>query len=194
MCLILQETRVQVQVLKSCKSVQESSEEVLFIKAQQISRQIYLSRFNIWSLIDSSTVESIENYEIQIFRSVFHAYPSYLCRVSFLTTLDIYNDYFKGHLCWCKGCRTCCYMHIVTKDNLPYFIFLLKKLLRLYVIRFCIQWASWFSSCRWTEELCSQHPSQVSVLVTYLEACIEMRDCHYITSPTMYSGKGSTVG
>ena len=47
MCLILQETRVQVQVLNQCKSVQESSEEVLLIKVQQISQQMYLSRFNI---------------------------------------------------------------------------------------------------------------------------------------------------
>ena len=36
MCLMLQETRFQVQVLKPCKSVQETSEEVLFIKAQQL--------------------------------------------------------------------------------------------------------------------------------------------------------------
>ena len=48
MCLILQETRVQVQVLKPCKSVQESSEEVLLFKAQQM----YLSRFKMWSSID----------------------------------------------------------------------------------------------------------------------------------------------
>ena len=48
MYLILQETRVQVQVLKPCKSVQESSEEVLLFKA----RQMYLSRFKMWSLID----------------------------------------------------------------------------------------------------------------------------------------------
>ena len=40
---------------------------------------------------------SIENYEIQISKYVFHAYPSYLCRVSILTTLDIYKDYSKGH-------------------------------------------------------------------------------------------------
>ena len=50
--------------------------------------------------LDSSSTEAvfIENYGIQIFRYVFHAYPSYLCRVSFLTTLDIYKDYFKGRL------------------------------------------------------------------------------------------------
>ena len=48
-------------------------------------------------VLDSYSIEivSIDNYKIQISRSVFHAYPSYLCRVSFLTTLDIYKDYFK---------------------------------------------------------------------------------------------------
>ena len=47
--------------------------------------------------LDSCWAEtvSIENYEIQISRFVFHAYPSCLCRISFLTTLDIYKDYFK---------------------------------------------------------------------------------------------------
>ena len=90
MCSILQGIRVQVQVLKPCKSIQELSEEVLFIKA----RQMYLSRFNSWDSTDSSTAISIENYEIQISRYVFHAYPSYLCKFSFLTILDIYQDSF----------------------------------------------------------------------------------------------------
>ena len=40
MCLILQGTKVQVQVLKPCKSVQETSEEVLDFKARQLARQI----------------------------------------------------------------------------------------------------------------------------------------------------------
>ena len=31
-------------------------------------------------------------------------------------------------------------------------------------------------------------------LVAYWELCIEMRDCHYRTSPIGYWGKGSTVG
>ena len=92
MCLILQGTRIQVQVLKPCKSVQKSSEEVLFIKAWQM----YLSIFKMWSSIDSLTAVSIENYENQIFRSVIHVYPSYVFSFSFLTTLDIYNDCFKG--------------------------------------------------------------------------------------------------
>ena len=39
---------------------------------------------------------SIENYEIQISKSIFMHIQVYLCMVSFLTTLDIYKDYFKG--------------------------------------------------------------------------------------------------
>ena len=44
----------------------------------------------------SSTAISIENYENKFFRTFFHAYPSYVFRFSFLTTLNIYKDYFKG--------------------------------------------------------------------------------------------------
>ena len=40
MCLMLQETRFQVQVLKLCKSVQESSNEVQDFKTRQLSRQL----------------------------------------------------------------------------------------------------------------------------------------------------------
>ena len=36
MCLILQGTMFQVQVLKSCKSVQETSEEVLNFKSIEV--------------------------------------------------------------------------------------------------------------------------------------------------------------
>ena len=37
---MLQGIRFQVQVLKSCKSVQETSEEVLDFKAQHLARQL----------------------------------------------------------------------------------------------------------------------------------------------------------
>ena len=37
MCLILQEIRFQVQMLKPCKSVQESSNEVSDFKARQLA-------------------------------------------------------------------------------------------------------------------------------------------------------------
>ena len=48
MYLIFEGTRVQVKVLKSCKSVQESSEEVLYFKTQQIES------------IEAQQIESIE--------------------------------------------------------------------------------------------------------------------------------------
>ena len=37
MCLMLQEIRFQVQVLKPCKSVQESSEKMQDFKTQQLT-------------------------------------------------------------------------------------------------------------------------------------------------------------
>ena len=37
MSLVLQEIRFQVQVLKPCKSVQETSEKVLDFKSQQLA-------------------------------------------------------------------------------------------------------------------------------------------------------------
>ena len=84
-------------VLKLCKSVQETSEEVLFIKARQITRQIYFYR-GLILMLDSNSTEAIyiENYKIQISRSDFTHIHVYLCRVFFLTTLDIYKDYFKA--------------------------------------------------------------------------------------------------
>ena len=86
-------------VLKPCNSVQETSEEVMFLKA----RQIHIHQ-DLMLMLDSSSIEavSIKNYEIQIFRSVFMHIQVYLCRVSILTTLDIYKDYFKDRQSLCK--------------------------------------------------------------------------------------------
>ena len=49
-------------------------------------------------MLNSNSVEAIfvENYEIHIFISDFMHIHVYLCKVSFLITLDIYKDYFKG--------------------------------------------------------------------------------------------------
>ena len=44
----------------------------------------------------SSTIVSIENYENQFFKSDFTHIFAYDFRFSFLITLDIYKDYFKG--------------------------------------------------------------------------------------------------
>ena len=49
---------------------------------------------------NSTQAVSVKNYEIRLFRSNCMQILVYLCRVSFLTTLDIYKDYFKGrHTC-----------------------------------------------------------------------------------------------
>ena len=70
---------------------------MLFIKAQQMSQQNHIYR-GLMLKLDSRLIEdvSVENYEIRISRSDFKHFHVYLCRVSFLTTLDIYKDYFKG--------------------------------------------------------------------------------------------------
>ena len=49
-------------------------------------------------MLNSSSTEaiSIENYEIQIFRFDFTHIHVYLYRISFLTNLDIYKNYFKS--------------------------------------------------------------------------------------------------
>ena len=40
---------------------------------------------------------SVENYEIRFSKFDYMHILKYLCGVSFLTTLDINKDYFKGH-------------------------------------------------------------------------------------------------
>ena len=54
----------------------------------------------------------VENYKIQISRSVFTHIHVHLRWVCFLTTLDIYKDYFKGRLKWCNS------MQIVIRDKI----------------------------------------------------------------------------
>ena len=72
---MLQKIRFQVQVLKPCKSVQETSKKVLYFKARQLaSIEVYKAaetRNSTASLIDTL---SVEVYEKQIFSSIFQYY------------------------------------------------------------------------------------------------------------------------
>ena len=74
-------------------------------------------------MLDSSSIEavSVENYKIHISRFDFTHIHMYLCRVSFLTTLDTYKNYFKGYQIWCKvmqvNANWLC-MQIVTGDKI----------------------------------------------------------------------------
>ena len=97
----------------------------------------------------------------------------------------------QGYATWCKvTINSNCDQRQFALVHLS-----LRKATTFMRQRFCNQGASWSSSCGRIKELCSQHPSQVGVLVTYLdlcidwlvmywESCIGRRDCHYITSPT----------
>ena len=71
----------QVQVLKSCKSIQESSNDVQDFKAQQLARYMAIYR-GLWSLV---------------FQADFHPIHECMLGFSFLTTLNIYKNYFEGH-------------------------------------------------------------------------------------------------
>ena len=78
--------------------------EVLFFKARQ--QDFY------WVLMlkldrSSTQIVSVENYEIRFSRSDYTHIPMYLCRVYFLTTLDIYKDYFKGRHKMMQKNNTC---------------------------------------------------------------------------------------
>ena len=70
-----------------------------------VARDVYY-QYLIWSSIDSSTAaRSIENYDFRISRFEIRSSLVYLFGVSFLTTLDIYKDYFKGHHTWIQRPR-----------------------------------------------------------------------------------------
>ena len=91
-------------MLKPCKSVQDSSaESANSLKLDSYLTDSYLSRFNEAQQILSIEV-SIKVTGIHIFRSDFWPMLMYLCRVSFLTTLDIHKAYFGGrHIREYKG-------------------------------------------------------------------------------------------
>ena len=119
-------------VLKPSKSIHETSEEVLFIKARQIAQQNNIYR-DLMMQLDSCSTEavSIENYKIRISRSNFTHIHVYLYRVSFLTTLDIYKNYFKGRLTGRNqiklDAKVLC-KHIVTGDICPGSSFFFKEI------------------------------------------------------------------
>ena len=90
-------------MLKPCKSIQETSEKVLDFKARQLTSievQKAAEARNLTTL--SIDTLSVEVYEKQIFSSVLHPIREYMFRLSFLTTLNIYKDYFKGRQRLCK--------------------------------------------------------------------------------------------
>ena len=156
--------------MKPCKSDQEISEDVLFIKARWKSWQNPFYQELLLKLDKNSTqVVSIENYEIKIYRSDYMHILEYLCRVSFLTTLDIYKNYFKSRhkvmqsdntrILW-PEIEIALVHHILSRS---YCVFTLRVLWPRNFLIFIVGG---------TKELCSQHLPQVGVLVIYWDLCI----------------------
>ena len=71
-------------------------------------------------MLDSCLIDnlSIGIYENQFFRSDFTHIRVYLFGLSFLTTLNIYKDYFKGRQKWRKCEAKVLFMQIVTGDRI----------------------------------------------------------------------------
>ena len=97
MSLILRETSVQVKYYSHANLTKKQVKKSCSLRLNR-----YLDKNNIYrdlraKLDKSSTkVESLKIYKIRIFRSDFQLMLTCMCRVSFLTTLDIYKAYFKG--------------------------------------------------------------------------------------------------
>ena len=148
--------------IKPMQVYPRTSEEVLDFKTRQLAsikiQKAVETRNSTASLIDTL---SVEVYGIQFFRVDFHSIHVYMFGLSFLTTLNIYKDYFKGHqrLCKCEAKFCSCKLWSKTEFALVHIsleeaaVFVHLRVLwpRSFVI--FIVW--------WTKKLCSQQLSQV---------------------------------
>ena len=99
MDLVLQETSVLVKYWSHASLTKKQVKKCCSLKLDRSLNRIISIENYCWS---STQVTSIENYEIKLFKSDYTHNIEWLCRVSFLTTLDIYKDYFKGRHTGCK--------------------------------------------------------------------------------------------
>ena len=140
---------------------QETSEDKLFTKARQIARHLQTDSLTAarqiavyWGLMRLDRYYLLRYLsrlqEFRFFRSDFRPILMYLCRVSFLTILNIYKTYFRGlHIREYKE-------NICERWPMPYSLW--KKLLCLCALGFCNQ-VLLDLHCWWSEELCSQQSS-----------------------------------
>ena len=121
---------------------------------------------NYWS---STEAVSIENYKIKFFRSDYTHILEYLCRVSFLTTLDIYKDYFKSCHKVMQGDYTCI---LWPEIEIALVYHILYRSYCVFTPR--VSWPKNFLIFNVDElkNFTANNVSQVGVLVTYWDPCI----------------------
>ena len=133
---MLQEIRFQDQVLNPCKSIQETSEEVMDFKTRQlVSIKVYKatearcsiasstyniyrgSKGNFYPILDSCSINtlSIEIYENQIFNFDFTPIRVYLFRLSFHKHIVI-GDICPNSSLSSRSCCVCTQQSFVTKE------------------------------------------------------------------------------
>ena len=113
------------------------------------------------SIVSSIDTLSVEVYEIQFFRANFNQIHVYMFRLSFLTTLNIYKDYFKGrqrlHECQAKFCLFKLWLEtefaLVHLSLEEVDVFVHRRILWPRNFLIFIVW--------WTKELYNQHLSQI---------------------------------
>ena len=117
----------------------------------------YLDRksiyWDLWTKLDKilKQAEYVEIYEIKISRFDFRLMLTCMCRVSFLTILDIYKAYFKSRYTWRTHAES---------DLVPYS--LCKKYCDFCALGFCNQVLLDFHYW-WSDEPCNQqHLLQVA--------------------------------
>ena len=107
---------------------------------------------------------SVEVYEIQFFKLIFHPIREYMFRHSFLITLNIYKDYFEGYqrlhkLHKCEEKFYSCKLWPETEFAIVHLslekavVFVHRRILWLRNFLIFIVW--------WIEEFFSQHSFQV---------------------------------
>ena len=124
--------------------------------------------------LDKSLTQAIfvKNYEIRYSRSDYTHILEYLCRVSFLTTLDMYKDYFKSRHNGCKALKknNPCILRLETEIALVHHI--LYRSYCIFTPR--VLWPRNFLIFTVDElkNFAANNLPQVGVLVTYWDPCI----------------------
>ena len=121
---------------------------------------------------NSAQAVSIENYEIRNSKSEYTHILKYLCKISFLTTLDIYKNYFKGRHTWCNGMQSD-YSCILWPETV----------IALVHLSLCSSYCVFTPRVLWPKSFVifivdelknftANNSSQVGMLVTYWDPCI----------------------